>query len=558
MAPHRDIGVGVVASGFVQLLLSQLSTRIISFALNLLIARHLSPEAYGLSSVQFHLITTTTLLLSREGLRRGCLRLKPNSGSVEASQVLSVAWLVLPSGVLVCTAVTGITLAVAGTGADDAYRQGVLLHALAAMIELAAEPLYILALVNLRFQLRATIDTVSLLLKSALTLYLVSHSALPPATIFSLAQLAYACAVLVAYAAAVGGEAVAGLRQARRSRSGHALWGPEERGAVWMSAIFSLQAAEKQVLAEGSKFVLAGMQSSYNQGVYGLVANLGSLVVRTLFQPLEEIAFAAFSRFQVSINASKEADALAKKTAAADGGDGDGGGVERMAQVLSLLVRLVCLLGLASTCFGPPYAYTLVRLVYGTKWSETEAPAVLAVYATYILLLAVNGVTEAFVHAVLDARGLSQINALLVAFAVVHVAASAGAVSAAGAVGLVAADAANMALRIVSSLWYIRRQFRSLPSFRLSQLSPRPATLAAFAAAGLAALASQRALVSGARALTQRAFLRAAACHVGVGAALLACLAVVLYRTERVTLRGLRALSDERRQGGGGAKDKDQ
>ncbi len=32
------------------------------------------------------------------------------------------------------------------------------------------------------------------------------------------------------------------------------------------------------------------------QGVYGLVANLGSLVVRTLFAPLEELAFAVFSR----------------------------------------------------------------------------------------------------------------------------------------------------------------------------------------------------------------------------------------------------------------------
>jgi oligosaccharide translocation protein RFT1 len=55
--------------------------------------------------------------------------------------------------------------------------------------------------------------------------------------------------------------------------------------------------AEKLVLAEGSKFVMAGLSSSYDQGVMGLVTNLGSLVVRTLFQPLEEVAFAAFSRY---------------------------------------------------------------------------------------------------------------------------------------------------------------------------------------------------------------------------------------------------------------------
>ena len=41
--------------------------------------------------------------------------------------------------------------------------------------------------------------------------------------------------------------------------------------------------------------VLALCESSYNQGVYGLVTNLGSLVVRTIFFPVEEAAFRAFS-----------------------------------------------------------------------------------------------------------------------------------------------------------------------------------------------------------------------------------------------------------------------
>jgi oligosaccharide translocation protein RFT1 len=54
--------------------------------------------------------------------------------------------------------------------------------------------------------------------------------------------------------------------------------------------------AEKLLLAEGSKLALVAVESSYNQGVYGLVSNLGSLVVRIVFQPFEEVAFATFSR----------------------------------------------------------------------------------------------------------------------------------------------------------------------------------------------------------------------------------------------------------------------
>ena len=50
--------------------------------------------------------------------------------------------------------------------------------------------------------------------------------------------------------------------------------------------------------------------------------------------------------------------------------------------------------------FGPPYAYTFVRLAYGQAWSATPAPGVLAWYCLYILLLGLNGILEAFQHAV--------------------------------------------------------------------------------------------------------------------------------------------------------------
>jgi hypothetical protein len=53
---------------------SQVSSRIISFVFNVLVARRLTQEQFGLQAVQFHLFTTTILFISREGFRRGCLR----------------------------------------------------------------------------------------------------------------------------------------------------------------------------------------------------------------------------------------------------------------------------------------------------------------------------------------------------------------------------------------------------------------------------------------------------------------------------------------------------
>ncbi|KXZ50073.1 hypothetical protein GPECTOR_18g51 [Gonium pectorale] len=205
------------------------------------------------------------------------------------------------------------------------------------------------------------------------------------------------------------------------------------------------------------------------------------------------------------------------------------------------MVKAVSLLGLTAAAFGPSYSYTLLRGVYGVRWSETEAPAVLAAYSVYVLLLALNGIGEAFVHAVLDARGLRHSNAALLAFSGAHLAACVALVGRHGALGLVAADGANMVLRIAYSAWCIRGFFRPLPSFSLVRdLLPAPASLAAFAAAGAAAAASQRALLAAPRtdgSTPQRVFLRRAAAHVAVGAVLLAALAAVLARTERAALR---------------------
>jgi oligosaccharide translocation protein RFT1 len=63
------------------------------------------------------------------------------------------------------------------------------------------------------------------------------------------------------------------------------------------------------------------------------------------------------------------------------------------------------------------------------------------------------GVTEAFVHAVLDARGLAAGNAALLALAAAHVGGCMVLIPAAGAAGYVLADALNMTLRIAGSCW---------------------------------------------------------------------------------------------------------
>lgn len=402
----------------------------------------------------------------------------------------------------------------------ESYQLAVMLHGLAALIELASEPLYCLASVRLRFRLRAAVDASAIIAKSALTLALVSFSEMPPALAFSFAQLAFSAVTLLLYAIFIGPEAMDG----RRTSEGP-LWGAREREVLWMSGLFSLQALEKQVLAEGSKMVLATVQSQYNQGVYGLVSNLGSLVVRTLFQPLEEIAFATFSRLQASVREGNDTSVKAKESLA------------RLASILAVLVKTVLLLGLFSASFGPSFSYTLIKIVYGSRWSETEAPTVLACYSIYIVLLAVNGVTEAFIHAVLDSKGLQQTNYLLVLFSAAHIAASVFCIRKFGASGLILADGVSMVIRISTSLFYIRLHFhRSLPSFSLKSLMLERASLLAFAATCITCRASEQVLLGSLRSPSLLLITH----HIGVGFLCLCVMGGVILFSEKELVRQIR------------------
>jgi len=87
--------------------------------------------------------------------------------------------------------------------------------------------------------------------------------------------------------------------------------------------------------------------------------------------------------------------------------------------MLTTIIKIVLLIGLVFITFGPNYSYSLIRIVLGEKWSETEAPTfffffkiilffltidnflslilifrVLSWYCCYILTMALNGVTE--------------------------------------------------------------------------------------------------------------------------------------------------------------------
>lgn len=127
------------------LILLQLLSRLLTFALNQGLVRLAPPSVFGTAAIQFDLVASTVLFISREGIRNALLRRKGQSFS---TQDAALASLPLRFGLVVATAAVGIYLSTSsGATTSQPYFHAALgLYVLASLMELAIEPLYIRAL----------------------------------------------------------------------------------------------------------------------------------------------------------------------------------------------------------------------------------------------------------------------------------------------------------------------------------------------------------------------------------------------------------------------------
>ena len=73
-----------------------------------------------------------------------------------------------------------------------------------------------------------------------------------------------------------------------------------------------------------------------------------------------------------------------------------------VADTLSILLKLVLLIALVILSFGYAYSYLALDIYGGSLLSGGSGPTLLKWYCVYVLLLALNGVTECFVFATMS------------------------------------------------------------------------------------------------------------------------------------------------------------
>ena len=454
----------------------QAVSRLGSFALNQAVAGHVSPAAYGYANITLQLVLTTILFLPREPFRRAIVRLASTPStptSTPAPHPHGLApWVALPAALIACLAYALTSRA--GDGASLSQAHGALLATLVgAALELAAEPLYVVLLTRAAYGVRARVEGLGVALRCGVIAACVLGMGWGPLA-FGVGHVAYGAWLFLAYAAQIGWDA--------------AVWVPRTNVLVAYKdtlAPLVLQTGLKYVLTHGESLILVAASSFYDQGLFALVNNLGSLVVRIVFQPLEEIAFNTFSQSR-----STPTDAPTDGEAD-DGGEGDneveGGGYT----LLCVLTKSVLLVGAAFAAFGPPFSRLLLDVLHGSLWVSTGAPGVLAWYTLYVGFLALNGITEAYVHAMASPDQLHTLNGMLLVFTLGFAVAGLAGTSVAGTIGLIVANMFNMTQRICYSLHCIYVSFPTAGSAPLPpgaswrDLLPAPAVLASFAFASL-------------------------------------------------------------------------
>lgn len=464
------------------LILLQIGCRALTFIVNQVLLRFLSPHILGLSA-QLELFSVSTLYFARESLRNA-LQHKPsddeqketaqeaggenNKGSDKVAvsygptkrmqEIVNLSHAAIAIGVPLTVAFTWLYLRKADIAVLESHhmRSSLYIYALATVIELLNEPAFNVARQEMMYATRASAEFLAFftraLISCSISIWVGMSGRNLGVLPFAAGQLGYAITLNVLYLSNVypicAQNAVSLLTKPIESSRDYFI-SRFSRPLIMRTATLYGQNVFNQLLTYGDGYLIATFASLPSQGAYALASNYGGLLARIILQPIEESSRSLFGRLPASQPFSKSKDKAVLAQAKTH---------------LSTLLRLYLLLSIFATCLGPALAPILLRLIAGSRWTHTEAPGVLATYCYYIPLLAINGILEAFVSVVATDPQITRQTVWKVAF----FGAFAGTgflvlrVFGLGALGLVLANAVTMGLRIWWSWDFVQRYLSSV------------------------------------------------------------------------------------------------
>eukprot|EP00095_Tigriopus_kingsejongensis_P004286 maker-scaffold722_size106786-snap-gene-0.26 protein:Tk04286 transcript:maker-scaffold722_size106786-snap-gene-0.26-mRNA-1 annotation:"rft1-like protein" len=508
-------------------IMSSLTVRTFTFAINAYVLRHLDREILGLG-VRLLLLFDTIAFLSREAFRKACLT-RPDDGHWRG--IINLTWMSVPLGGILSLMLGYVWIHHLEQPSEKflvPYGYCVYLTCLSVIINLLSEPFFIIGQAYMHVKFRSGVDLfwgcapplfqgliVSLVWRDEDVLLAIGITSVMISTIYCLSHVIYFH--FVVRSQSQGSRAddsdripFASLRDFLPDLNHPQL----DRSRLTLSLSFFKQGFFKQFLTEGEKYIFTwfSLMSIPEQGVYDVISNLGSIPARLFFVKLEDSAHLYFSQ-TVTRRAKVELPAE-----------------EAPSRHLHILLRSLILLGLVIVTFGVSYSHLALHIYGGTLLSDGLGPTLLQAHCVYIMFLALNGISECYAFNVMSSESLSKYNYWMAVMSGIFMFLAWGLATTFGPIGFVMANICNFSMRIAHNLYVIRGRHLGTSLNPLAGLRPNWKILGVLLTSGLACQYSERLLYGPSW--------RSSILHLLVGAILFVLSISVIIATEP----GLRAL----------------
>ncbi|KAK7470211.1 Oligosaccharide translocation protein rft1 [Stygiomarasmius scandens] len=480
----------------------QLFTRLFTFILNQALFRMASPKAYGVAAIQFELMLSTILFLSREGVRGALLRVKGSAlergnelksegkekeaNSTEAAMNVGFIPILFGIPLAIGTSLFYTRFASAEAKAQGYFGWAVALYAVAAIVELLAEPMHNMAMTELKTHVRVRAEGAGITCKTLVTFIVLvldarhEHRGSKDLALvaFALGQLAYGSCVFGMYISHYLGD-ITSIFKRKNSKKPFF-----DRRILSLSMTMTTQSFVKHFLTEGDKLILSWFSPLQDQGGYAVAVNYGSLIARIVFQPVEESLRIYFSKTLTDVTVNSVEKGSGPKSDSSSSGPGQTqkdtkisstsgttsdepsnvvSALRESARALVSLLHIQIVASLFVVIFGSAYISLVLHIILPAQYLKTSAPQVLQAWIWYIPVLAINGGLEAFLASVGGKEDVNRQSRWMVFFSAIYIIAAVGLYATGlGDVSLVYANIVNLSARIFYALAFCSSFFKTM------------------------------------------------------------------------------------------------
>lgn len=428
----------------------QVFFRVLSFILNAVLLRYVSTELIGVCNFRLALLYTTVMFLSREPFRRALPKLKDAEN--DWPKFVNTMWLVVPNGIMLSVffgLIWCCLLEQPNENLVSNYSYSILICCLAFVVELCGEAANLITQMMLLAKQKVIIEAISLLIFHLSFVFLSIFMPQLGALSYAIGRLAYSILfVLTNYAFLLNKNYKINNKQIVLAdilpQMGHKL----DRVYLDLVKVYYKQSIYKQLLTEGERYLITAFNLlSFSQsGIYDIINNLGSLVARFIFLPIEDASYAYFTnslkRGVLYKNQANENNKITPKNSYEN------------------LIKIVSLIGTIILVYGQSYSQLLLQIYGGDRLGKNDMCVnLLRLHCFYVLLLAINGVTESFFNATMSNHQLETHNKRLIGFSVVFLILTGLFSKLLGIYGFLIANCFNMSIRIFYSSNHIQDVF---------------------------------------------------------------------------------------------------